>query len=712
MLYLLASAGFLIRFFSPDKKNNFNNIIIVKSKFIFHKFLLVFLLGILNTYAQESTSSIKVGVYQNPPKIFVDGKGKPDGIFIDIIEDIASEESIVIEYVEKNWGELFNLLERGEIDLLPDVAYSSRRDSLFKFNPVPVMESWLELYSSPSKNIQSILELEGRKIGVLEGSIQEYYLRNELKDDFSLDYTVLPYPNYSSSIEALSKNDIDAVLADRFLYFSDSFGEQIVPTGIVLRPTNLYLAFSKNTSPVLINKFDKNLSALKNESNSAYYKILRKWLNRELGNYLPEYLKWIIVGFFAMLLIVSIFNIILRKKVRDKTKELQLRNSELRLAKENAEESERLKTAFLQNMSHEIRTPMNGILGFLRLMKEEELDRETNNKYINIVAKSGERLLTTINNIVEVSRINSGLVKTNLRKVNVKEVMTYHFNFFKPLAVEKGLSLEMEQTINGDAALIKSDRNMLDGVLTNLINNGIKFTDEGEICFGNYLENESLLFYVRDTGAGIKEDRIKSVFNPFVQGDHEISRPYEGSGLGLSIVQEYIRLLGGKLWLDTKLGEGSTFYLSIPYNKVSALKKTEKSPGKIEFESRKILIAEDDNISFLLLKKLLQKIGLESVRAKDGAEAVELFQNSNDIDLILMDMKMPKISGFDAVREIRKFDKDIPVIAQTAFANSENKEKAMEAGFNDYITKPINKSKLITVLEQFLPISFREKMDV
>ncbi|TBW30033.1 ATP-binding protein [Gramella sp. KN1008] len=681
---------------------------LVKSRFLLLKFSLFYLIGLLNVYSQDQSAKIKVGVYENPPKIFSNEKGEPEGIFIDLIDHIANKENIEVEYVHNTWAQLLDSLEQGKIDLLPDVAYSARRDSLIRFNSVPVIESWLELYSIPAGDIRSVRDLNDKRIGVLKGSVQEYYLKNELRKDFSIDYSVVTYADYPSSIEALIKEEIDAVLADRFFHFSNSNDEEIVSTGVVLRPTNLYLAFSENMDTNVVNVFDKNLSALRNDSGSEYYMILQTWLNRDLGNPLAGYLKWIIIGFLVVFIIIFVFNIMLRRQVKLKTKQLYRRNRELTLAKEKAEESERLKTAFLQNMSHEIRTPMNGILGFMKLIDKDDLDRETRKEYVSIVRKSGRRLLTTINNLVEFSKIRSQLVRTSLGIVNVEEIMEYHQQFFQTLAIEKDIKIGIEKQVKGQEAIIETDRNMLDGILTNLINNAVKFTFKGGVFFGNYIENENLVFYVKDSGTGIPEERLESIFNPFVQGNQEISRPYEGSGLGLAIVKEYVDLLGGKLWVDTEIGKGSTFFFSIPYNLVSSEKKKEKTLPKIKFEHKRILVAEDDNISYILLAKILNKLGLEAVRARNGEEAIEIAKNDDRISLILMDVKMPVKSGIEAVREIRSFNKDIPIVAQTAFAHNGLKETVFSEGFNEYINKPIDECKLAEILKKFLPVGLNQ----
>lgn len=239
-------------------------------------------------------------------------------------------------------------------------------------------------------------------------------------------------------------------------------------------------------------------------------------------------------------------------------------------AKERAEESDRLKTAFLANISHEIRTPMNGILGFLELLRNPELKNEEKSQYIDVVNKSGDRLMGTINDLIEISKIESGQVDAEISTVYVPEIMDYYLNFFTPEAKKKHLGIKIVRQIGDPEALIKTDRAKIEATLSNLITNAIKFTQIGEIEFGNYIEDNYLIFFVRDTGVGISPDQMDAVFDRFVQADLNMTRPYQGTGLGLSIVKGYIKMLKGNIWVDSKEGEGSIFYFSIPYNPVKS----------------------------------------------------------------------------------------------------------------------------------------------
>ncbi|MEX0982760.1 MAG: response regulator [Bacteroidales bacterium] len=382
---------------------------------------------------------------------------------------------------------------------------------------------------------------------------------------------------------------------------------------------------------------------------------------------------------------------------------------ELIKAKEKAEESDKLKTAFLQNMSHEIRTPMNGILGFTSLLLEPDLTSEKRFNFIEIIQKCGERMLNTINDIIEVSKIEAGLVSMNLAPVNVNARLYEIKDFFTPEAEQKGLQLTLENILPNDHPDIRTDKNKLDSILANLVKNAIKFTDSGTVKLGCNFQEPLLEFYVKDTGIGIPAHRREAVFNRFEQADIADTRAFQGSGLGLAIAKSYIEKLGGKIWLESEEGKGSTFYFSLPAKsdmeeklisdkKISVHNENEKSKVK----GLKILIAEDDETSRKYLSLLVNDFGTEILEAETGNRTIELCRQNKDIDLILMDIRMPGLDGYEATRRIREFNKEIVIIAQTAIALSGAREKAIEAGCNDHISKPINKNELLTIIEQYV----------
>jgi PAS domain S-box-containing protein len=378
--------------------------------------------------------------------------------------------------------------------------------------------------------------------------------------------------------------------------------------------------------------------------------------------------------------------------------ERKLIEEELIKSKAKAEESDRLKSAFLANMSHEIRTPMNGILGFAELLKNPNVTGAKQREFIDTIVKSGARMLNIINDIINISKVESGLLEVIISDSNINEQIDYIYTFFKPETEKKGIQLKHKISLSMKESIIKTDREKIYAILTNLVKNAIKFTLEGYIEFGYEKKGDYLEFFVKDTGVGIEKEQAKFVFERFRQGSISHDRNYEGSGLGLSISKAYVEMLGGEIWLESNEANGSTFYFTIPYNtKNEAIpEKTEpinntiaESAEKIISTDLTILIAEDDPTTELLLKIMLESYSKKILIAKNGNEAIDICQRNPEIDVVFMDMKLPEINGYDATRQIRQFNKEVIIIAQTANALSGDKIKVLEAGCNDYLSKPI-----------------------
>jgi len=397
--------------------------------------------------------------------------------------------------------------------------------------------------------------------------------------------------------------------------------------------------------------------------------------------------------------------VIANKELAHQNKEKEKRATELIKAKEKAEESDRLKSTFLTNMSHEIRTPMNGILGFTELLKEPNLTSDDQQDFIQIIQISGARMLNTINNIVDVSKIESGLIQVDIKETNINEKMEFTYKFFKPEVEIKGLQFFFKNTLPSKEAIIKTDNEKVYGIMTNLIKNAIKFTYEGSIEFGYEKKGNYLEFFVKDTGVGIPKNQKELIFERFRQGSESHNRGYEGSGLGLSIAKSYVEMLGGEIWVESEEGKGSIFYFTIPYNavseeKIEIINAVSAEHKEVQLKNLKILIVEDDEISYSFLTRILQKISYEVLHAITGVEAVEACRDNPDLDLVLMDIRMPVMDGNEATHQIRQFNKDVIIIAQTAYGFSSDREKSIEAGCNDYISKPINKTLLYELIKK------------
>jgi len=393
---------------------------------------------------------------------------------------------------------------------------------------------------------------------------------------------------------------------------------------------------------------------------------------------------------------------------RDITNERMI-EIELIEAKEKAEESDRLKSAFLANMSHEIRTPMNGILGFSDLLKTPNLSGEKQQQYIRVIEKSGARMLNIINDIISISKIESGVMEVNLEESNINEQIEYIYTFFKLEAEAKGITLSFINSLPLKEAIVKTDREKLFAILTNLVKNAIKYSEKGSIQFGYTIKGKQLEYYVKDTGIGIDKDRQEAIFERFIQADISDKNALQGAGFGLSISKAYIEMLGGKIWVESVKGKGSIFYFTLPYRTepeekivVQNEEWSVKSFSKVNTEvlGLKTLVVEDDETSGKLISAIVKEHSKAVFKARTGIEAVDICRNNPDIDLILMDIQMSDLNGYEATQQIREFDKDVVIIAQTAFGLYGDKEKAIEAGCNDYISKPFNKAQLLALVQK------------
>ena len=385
-------------------------------------------------------------------------------------------------------------------------------------------------------------------------------------------------------------------------------------------------------------------------------------------------------------------------------------DEKLVLAIEKAEESDRLKSAFLANMSHEIRTPMNGILGFAGMLKEKNISTAERDNYIDVIEKSGQRMLNTINDLMDISRIESNLVEVFYSDINVNEQLDSLFSFFQPEAQSKGIQLTYKKFLADEDAIIKTDKDKLYAVLMNLIKNAMKYTERGSIEFGYKVGNKILQFFVKDTGIGIEGDQLEVIFDRFIQADNSLSRPYEGVGLGLSIAKAYTEMIGGKISVKSEKGVGSEFFLELPY-KGDIKEKVPSIISKAENDMKKfsssnilkditVLVAEDDEVGRLYLQQLLDGNCKEVLYAKDGKEAVNIYSEHGGVDLVLMDIKMPVMDGYSATIKIRAIDHKAIIIAQTAYALSGDREKAIAAGCDEYLTKPLDKEALFSIIKK------------
>ena len=646
---------------------------------------------------------------------------------LDITDRKHSEESLQVNEARHS-SMIANISDViGIIGMDGIIKYKSPNiEKWFGWKPEDLIgtNGWLTVHPDDLERIQkeffSLIQQDGTvktveyKYRCKDGSFKMIELTaKNLINDPNINGALLNYHDISERIkveEKLFERDSDLIRAEKIakighwkliltskLMFSSAGAREIY--GVEEDALNFH-EVQKIPLPEYREMLEKALSELVNNGvpYNVYFKILRARDNKIIDIHsIADYDKK---------------NKIVFGVIQDITGQKQI-EQEFINAKEHAEESDRLKSAFLANMSHEIRTPMNGILGFTDLLKNPNLSGEKQQKFIEIIEKSGHRMLNTINNIVDISKIESGLMQPVVNEVNINEQLQFAYSFFRPEAENKGLQLLYKSGIPSENIIIQTDHEKIYSVLSNLIKNAIKFTDNGSVEFGFEVVDlmdsfdpvryvKYLKFFVKDTGIGIPKESQNIVFERFRQTEMGHTRAYEGTGLGLSIAKSYVEMLGGKIWLESGEAGGTVFYFTIPYKVVSSRESSLYiEENKTPLKKLKILIAEDDETSGQVLEMQIEDLSKEILIAENGVQAVDLCRKNADIDLVLMDIRMPKMDGHEATRQIRQFNKDVIIIAQTANGFSTDREEAIIAGCNDYISKPINYTRLHAMIRLF-----------
>ena len=378
---------------------------------------------------------------------------------------------------------------------------------------------------------------------------------------------------------------------------------------------------------------------------------------------------------------------------------------QLEISKEKAEESDRLKSSFLANLSHEIRTPMNAIVGFSDLLNDPTLSEEIRTEYLTIIQNCGINLVSIIEDLIEMSKIDSKQIAPNIVSIDLSRCIKELYETIKvTIPPEKELELYFVENNDVIHKNILTDVIKLKQVIVNLISNAIKYTEKGTVTFGYQINelNNTIVFSVTDTGLGIDKENLKVIFDRFRRIEDEFSFEISGLGLGLAISKAYVEMLGGTISVSSELKVGSVFTFTIPllYDTLAPVENLVREVKVFEKPNHEtILVAEDDNINFLLIKRILELKKYKVLRATNGQEAVDLCRSNSEIHLVFMDIKMPVLNGFEAFKKIHAFNPTLPVIAQTAYASTEDHAKIIQAGFTAYVSKPLDKEKVFELVD-------------
>ncbi len=525
-------------------------------------------------YPAFAGQKVRVGIYQNPPKVMVDENGQPAGIFVDVIKYVAQAEDWDVEFVSGTWVEGLDRLTAGEIDLMTDVANTAERAENFSFHKLPVLSSWFQVYAREGSGIKTLLDLDNKKVVVLAKSVQEASLIG-LMQSFQIKIDLIGVPDYDTVFQKVSDEEADAAVTNRFFGNMNARKYGLEDTSVIFSPSSLHFATAKGRNLHLLEKIDSALQVLRHDHQSIYYDSLKRWTSDQVTFNIPAEFKIIAILVLGFLSISVAGGFLLRHQVNVRTLQLQQshaelerrvleRTSELADAMERAESADRIKSAFLASMSHELRTPLNSIIGFTGIMLQGlagPLNQEQN-KQLGMVKNSSKHLLSLINDILDISKIEAGQLELMPEVFALAPALEKVLLLLGPQAKNKGIELKIQ--IADNVGEVYTDQRRVEQVVLNLLTNAVKFTEKGSVKLTCSVEGDNCLIEVTDTGIGIAEAKLQLIFEPFHQVDSGLARKYEGTGLGLSICCKLLKMMGGSIDVKSRPGQGSIFYVSFP----------------------------------------------------------------------------------------------------------------------------------------------------
>ncbi|MCK9356860.1 MAG: ATP-binding protein [Dehalococcoidia bacterium] len=531
---------------------------------------------------------VRVGVYENPPKIFTDEEGNVSGFWADIVAYIAQEEDWEVEWVHGSWTECLERLENGEIDMMPDVAYTVERGATYQFPSESVYTSWSMVYVREGSTMQSLLDLEGKTVAVLQGSVNVEGPNGikELLKAFNVSCTFDEVGSYSEVFARVADKDADAgvVSKDHGYRYSAEFG--LVETPIIFQPSPLYFAFPKGAglTPSLVERTDHHVRDLKKNSDSVYYQSLQRWFTQEhvATPFIPRWVILTLAGIVGLALLLGVGSLLLRSQVNARTKELVLeiarrKEAEQELSRSHEhledlvsqrtmelEQANRHKSQFLANMSHELRTPLNSIIGYTKLMLDGMEGAVTTDQKedLQTVYDNSKHLLSLINDLLDLSKIEAGKFEIVKDEFPVSDLVSQVVPSMEKLARDKGL--ELTCTVAPGIDRVYADKNKTKQILFNLLGNAVKFTQKGSVRLDIGTRDGEFVFSVIDTGVGISPQDIGRLFESYKQVGPARLDGSEGTGLGLVISKQFVELQGGRIWVESTQGQGSTFSFALP----------------------------------------------------------------------------------------------------------------------------------------------------
>jgi signal transduction histidine kinase/DNA-binding response OmpR family regulator len=673
---------------------------------------------------------VEVGLYENAPKVYTGENGQPAGLFVDLLEEIAREEGWVLRWVPCEWATCLEQLAGGELDLMPDVAFSAERDAIFDFHDVSVASSWSQVYTSPDRRVASLADLDGARVALLQGGIQETYFA-DLMAGSGYDFEPLLFDSLDDAYAAVAGGRADAVVTNSFYAAYNSRNYDLRETPIVFLPSTLYFATGAGRNADLLEHIDANLTSWRSDPDSPYFDALYRSMAAppELEVRVPRWVVWSIAAMGSVVLLVGLMALLLRHQVRQRTRELEEeranlerlvaeRTAELVSAKEEAEHLTHVKSDFLANMSHEIRTPMNAVLGMLYLALKDDPPEPLHNQ-LTKAQTAAQSLLRVINDILDISKIESGKLSLEVAEFGLDAVLEQVVDTLRLGAEDKGVELLIRYDPDLPPILV-GDALRLGQVMLNLCGNAVKFTEDGQVEIGlRCLEagdtDVTMQVHIRDSGIGMTAEEQAHLFESFTQADQSTTRRYGGTGLGLAISKSLVELMGGRIWVeDSEPGVGTTicFTVRLGIARESQAHRHElaEQAGPL-LQGVRALVVDDNQVSREILAEMLRYFRLDAVTAADGAGALAMLRAAEEpFDLVLMDWRMPGMNGDEATQRLHG-DPAIrhrpKVVMVTAYGREDVIRRSEQAGADGFLIKPVSPS---TLLDTILSVLGRERI--
>ena len=681
--------------------------------------LVVFIPGSL--FASDTT--VKVGIYQNKPKVFIDSSGEPQGFFIDILNYIASKEGWQLEYVASTWEENLEKLEKAEIDLLLDVAESVGRDELFDFNKEIIFSNWATVYGKKQSKIQSILDLKGKKIATMKGDISyEDFSRNI--ENLGIYAAFEEVDQFSDIFELIAQEKVDAGIISRLYGLQHEDEYNVARSTIICCPRNLYFAVPKNKNQDLVKKIDQHLYQLKRDDQSIYYASLIKWIEGISPWKFPAWLVWLLVLAGGTLTAFAAGLVVLKKQVNARTLELSMRNeellSEITERKRAEEEKEKLQAQLIQSqkmeaigtlaggIAHDFNNSIQAISSYVQLMKLKETRNSQDSDYLNNILNS----LKNANNLTKQLLTVSRKIKSKLRPTNLNDEILQVQTLLERTIPKM---IEIEFDLAKDLKIIHADSGQIEQILLNLaLNASHAMPGEGKITIEtrNIVldkdvrttnreadREEYVLLKITDTGHGIEKEVQHRMFEPFFT----TKEPGKGTGLGLSMVYSIIKNHHGHIECDSAPGAGTRFNIYFPVSKSANALKDEISTKKEKLASgnETILVIEDDESVLDALKRMLEHFGYSIITASNGEEAIDNYlAEQKCIDLVILALNMPGMGGRKCLERLLEIKPDLKTIITSGYSPAASVDDINKNGTLVFIEKPYQLEDLLRTIRE------------